>query len=113
MAGTKGKGSSCAFTEAILRVHGYRTGFYSSPHLISVRERIRIDGKSISEHEFSRYFWQVYNLLDQRKENDNDMPQYFKFLTILMFHVFVKAKVDVAILEVCIILLLLFFFFKN
>lgn len=100
VAGTKGKGSTCAFTEKILHEHGFRTGFYSSPHLVSVRERFRINCQSISEMEFSRHFWHVYNTLDQLKENNSDMPQYFKFLTILMFHIFIKANVDVAILEV-------------
>ncbi|XP_058809801.1 folylpolyglutamate synthase, mitochondrial-like isoform X2 [Phymastichus coffea] len=100
VAGTKGKGSTCAFVETILRAHGFCTGFFSSPHLISVRERIRINGKSLNETEFTRQFWQVYKALDQKKEHENDMPQYFKFLTILMFHVFIKTNIDVAILEV-------------
>uniref|UniRef100_F1LG17 Folylpolyglutamate synthase n=1 Tax=Ascaris suum TaxID=6253 RepID=F1LG17_ASCSU len=45
VSGTKGKGSTCAFTESILRRLGYKTGFYSSPHLVHVRERIRINGR--------------------------------------------------------------------
>lgn len=44
VAGTKGKGSTCAMVESMLRASGYRTGLYTSPHLIDVRERIRIDG---------------------------------------------------------------------
>ncbi|XP_014215141.1 folylpolyglutamate synthase, mitochondrial [Copidosoma floridanum] len=100
VAGTKGKGSCCAFVEAILREHGFRTGFYSSPHLVSVRERIRINGQPIGELDFSRHFWHVFGTLDRLKDDEQDMPQYFKFLTILMFHMFVKANVDVAILEV-------------
>lgn len=100
VAGTKGKGSTCAFTETILRQHGFSTGFFSSPHLISVRERIRINGEPISQAYFTHSFWKVYRRLEQNREHESDMPTYFKFLTILMFHVFLEANVDVAIVEV-------------
>jgi len=100
VAGTKGKGSTCAFTEAILRQHGYRTGFFSSPHLVSVRERIRLNGVPISQLHFAHYFWNVYRSLYEKREHESDMPTYFKFLTILMFHVFLEANIDVAIIEV-------------
>jgi len=100
VAGTKGKGSTCAFTETILRQHGYRTGFFSSPHLVSVRERIRLNGVPISQLHFAHYFWNVYRNLYQKREHDSDMPTYFKFLTILMFHIFLEANIDVAIIEV-------------
>ena len=59
VSGTKGKGSTCAFTESILRHHGFKTGFFSSPHLIEVRERIRIAGEPISKRKFTDYFWKV------------------------------------------------------
>uniref|UniRef100_A0A8C2AGG0 Folylpolyglutamate synthase n=1 Tax=Cyprinus carpio TaxID=7962 RepID=A0A8C2AGG0_CYPCA len=59
VTGTKGKGSTCAFTEQILRNYGFRTGFYSSPHLVQVRERIRINGQPIGKELFTKYFWQV------------------------------------------------------
>ncbi|TGZ56924.1 Folylpolyglutamate synthase [Temnothorax longispinosus] len=100
VAGTKGKGTTCAFTEAILRQHGFSTGFFSSPHLVSVRERIRLNGEPISQSHFARSFWTVYRRLEQKREHESDMPTYFKFLTILMFHVFLEANVDVAIIEV-------------
>jgi folylpolyglutamate synthase/dihydropteroate synthase len=49
--------------ESILRTHGAKTGFFSSPHLISPRERIRINGRSISEEAFAHYFWHVWDTL--------------------------------------------------
>ncbi|XP_066588218.1 folylpolyglutamate synthase, mitochondrial-like [Prorops nasuta] len=100
VAGTKGKGSTCAFAESILRHHGFTTGFFSSPHLVTVRERIRINGEPISKSMFTEYFWKVYKKLDESKQNDMDMPMYFKFLTILMFHIFYDLKLDVIVVEV-------------
>ncbi|KAM9450941.1 folylpolyglutamate synthase, mitochondrial isoform 1-T1 [Clarias gariepinus] len=101
VTGTKGKGSTCAFTEKILRSYGFRTGFYSSPHLVQVRERIRVNGCPIGKDLFTKYFWQVYSRLDESKDaHGGSMPAYFRFLTILAFHVFLQEKVDVAIIEV-------------
>uniref|UniRef100_W5MDF7 tetrahydrofolate synthase n=1 Tax=Lepisosteus oculatus TaxID=7918 RepID=W5MDF7_LEPOC len=97
VTGTKGKGSTCAFTERILRNCGLRTGFYSSPHLVQVRERIRINGQPISKELFTKYFWQVYGRLDETKDSHyGSMPAYFRFLTILAFHVFLQEKVLMA-----------------
>uniref|UniRef100_A0A3Q1B4S8 Folylpolyglutamate synthase n=1 Tax=Amphiprion ocellaris TaxID=80972 RepID=A0A3Q1B4S8_AMPOC len=101
VTGTKGKGSTCAFTEQILRSYGFRTGFYSSPHLVQVRERIRINGQPIGKELFTKYFWQVYGRLDETKDaHGGTMPAYFRFLTILAFHVFLQEKVDLAVIEV-------------
>lgn len=100
VAGTKGKGSTCAYAESILREHNFKTGFFSSPHLVTVRERIRINGLPISEALFTKYFWKIYRRLNDAKEHESDMPMYFKFLTIVMFHIFLDENVDVAIIEV-------------
>uniref|UniRef100_A0A672UXC4 Folylpolyglutamate synthase n=1 Tax=Strigops habroptila TaxID=2489341 RepID=A0A672UXC4_STRHB len=101
VTGTKGKGSVCAFTECILRSYGLKTGFYSSPHLVQVRERIRINGQPISKELFSKYFWLVYNRLEETKDPARgSMPAYFRFLTIMAFHVFLQEKVDLAVVEV-------------
>ncbi|XP_036383632.1 folylpolyglutamate synthase, mitochondrial-like isoform X1 [Megalops cyprinoides] len=101
VAGTKGKGSTCAFTEKILRNYGFRTGFFSSPHLVQVRERIRINGEPISKELFTKYFWQVHEQLDATKDSHGGaMPSYFIFLTVLAFHVFLQEKVDLAVIEV-------------
>lgn len=100
VSGTKGKGSTCSQVESILRAHGYRTGFFSSPHLVSVTERIRLDGVPISSSNFTTYFWKIYNSLLDSREHPRDLPAYFNFLTILALEVFLREKVDVAIVEV-------------
>ncbi|XP_031569550.1 folylpolyglutamate synthase, mitochondrial-like [Actinia tenebrosa] len=101
VSGTKGKGSTCAFSESILQSSGYKTGFYSSPHLIEVRERIRINGKALSKDLFTKYFFDCWDNLQETKEShDGKMPAYFRFLTLMSFYVFLEEKVDVAIVEV-------------
>ncbi|NXG53477.1 FOLC protein, partial [Psilopogon haemacephalus] len=73
----------------------------SSPHLVQVRERIRINGQPISRELFSKYFWLVYNRLEETKDPAHaSMPAYFRFLTIMAFHVFLQEKVDLAVVEV-------------
>ncbi|XP_057982667.1 folylpolyglutamate synthase isoform X2 [Malania oleifera] len=100
VAGTKGKGSTCTFCEAILRECGFRTGLFTSPHLIDVRERFRINGLDISEDMFLHYFWDCWNLLKEKVTDDLPMPPLFQFLTVLAFKIFISEKVDVAIIEV-------------
>ncbi|KAF5737677.1 folylpolyglutamate synthase-like isoform X1 [Tripterygium wilfordii] len=100
VAGTKGKGSTCTFCEAILRACGLQTGLFTSPHLIDVTERFRINGSDISEDKFLQYFWDCWNQLKENVSEDLPMPPLFQFLTILAFKVFVCEQVDVAIIEV-------------
>ncbi|XP_037963877.2 folylpolyglutamate synthase, mitochondrial isoform X1 [Plutella xylostella] len=100
IAGTKGKGSTSAMCESILRHHGYSTGFFSSPHLVSVCERIRLNGEVISKDKFADYFHGLYELLETSKRHEGDMPKYFSFLTVMAYNIFLQEKVDVAIVEV-------------
>eukprot|EP00111_Clytia_hemisphaerica_P004448 TCONS_00012724-protein len=101
VSGTKGKGSVCAFCESILRQYGLKTGFYSSPHLVEVGERIRINGKPLDRDLFTKYFFQLYDRLSETAvEHDGVMPGYFRFLTLMAFHVYLQENVDVAVLEV-------------
>ncbi|KAF6124410.1 folylpolyglutamate synthase [Phyllostomus discolor] len=102
VTGTKGKGSTCAFTERILRSYGLKTGFFSSPHLVQVRERIRINGQPISPELFTKHFWRLYHHLEETKDSSScvSMPSYFRFLTLMAFHVFLQEKVDLAVVEV-------------
>lgn len=100
VAGTKGKGSTCTFTESILRNCGFRTGLFTSPHLIDIRERYRLDGVNISEEKFLTYFWWCWNRFKENTGDKIPMPPLFRFLCLLSFKIFIAEQVDVAILEV-------------
>ncbi|ORX91571.1 FolC bifunctional protein [Basidiobolus meristosporus CBS 931.73] len=108
VTGTKGKGSTCALSESILRnMHGdkhIKTGLFTSPHLIEVRERIRINGSPIDKDSFTRYFYECWERLEETRDKALDdqpsRPSYFRFLNLMAYHIFMQEKVDVAILEV-------------
>ncbi|KAI9102126.1 hypothetical protein K1719_023636 [Acacia pycnantha] len=100
VAGTKGKGSTCTFTESILRNCGFHTGLFTSPHLVDVRERFRLDGVEICEEKFLAYFWWCYDRLKEKTDENIPMPPYFRFLALLAFKIFAAEQVDVAIMEV-------------
>ncbi|MGB0389696.1 MAG: bifunctional folylpolyglutamate synthase/dihydrofolate synthase, partial [Ardenticatenaceae bacterium] len=95
VAGTKGKGSTSAMIERVLRAAGYRTGLYTSPHLHDPRERLRVDGQPISEESF---IGQVQRL----RQHINEMGEVttFEALTAMAFVWFVESEVDVVVLEV-------------
>ncbi|KAK0242590.1 Mur ligase [Armillaria nabsnona] len=106
ITGTKGKGSTSAFTSSILQ-HArpeWKIGLYTSPHLVAVRERIRVNGEPISEEQFTKYFFEIWEKLeknDTRKhESTPAKPGYFRYLTLLAFHAFLDMKVDATVLEV-------------
>jgi dihydrofolate synthase/folylpolyglutamate synthase len=95
IAGTKGKGSTAAFSESMVRAAGYRTGLYTSPHLHSFRERIRIGGDLISEED-------VVRLTEQIKPHlaGIDGLTAFEVITAIAFYAFAEAGIEVAVLEV-------------
>ncbi|KAG0466592.1 hypothetical protein HPP92_018172 [Vanilla planifolia] len=99
VAGTKGKGSTCVFTESILRSCGFHTGLFTSPHLIDVRE-VPIGWDGCVRGEISGILWWCWDTLQERATDNMPMPTYFRFLALLAFKIFVEEQVDVAILEV-------------
>lgn len=102
IAGTNGKGSTSATLASILQTAGYRTGLYTSPHLIRVNERIRIDGIDISDDDFARFYFKVDDtarrLVDEGKLPAP--PSFFEMMTALAFVAFAEIGVDIAVLEV-------------
>ncbi|BEI89097.1 uncharacterized protein CcaverHIS019_0204590 [Cutaneotrichosporon cavernicola] len=105
ITGTKGKGSTSAFTERILRSQiGGKVGLYTSPHLCAVRERIRVNGEPLSEDDFAKYFFEVWERLEADPKTLTDhtpvFPIYFRLLTLLAFHAFLSMGVDATVLEV-------------
>lgn len=95
VAGTNGKGSVCAMIDSIARAHGLRTGLYTSPHLVSFRERIRVNGQMIPEMEVSTRLSILQNLISQLKFQ----PTFFEITTVLGLCFFADCQLDLMILE--------------
>lgn len=99
-AGTKGKGSTCAMIASILAEHGLRTGLYTSPHLISYRERMRVNGRPIAAKSFAQHVAQVREAIEKRrKKSPREFRTTFEILTAAAFLEFRDKKVDVAVVE--------------
>jgi dihydrofolate synthase/folylpolyglutamate synthase len=95
VAGTNGKGSVCAMIDSICRAQGYRTGLFTSPHLVTFRERIRVDGEMISENAVANGLTTIRDLVADWDPH----PTFFEVTTALALKYFSEAKIDVAILE--------------
>lgn len=99
VAGTNGKGSVCAYLQAILMAEGKRTGFFTSPHLVSVNERIRIDNIQIDNETFLKVFRKVLKIVRQMVEDGIEHPSYFEFLFGMGMTAFAETDVEYIILE--------------
>lgn len=102
IAGTKGKGSTAAMLESILRAAGLKTGLYTSPHLHTYRERIRVNGELISEIDFARGVGEIQSPMNPLLAQHSDFESFttFEVMTALALNYFARAQVDTAILEV-------------
>ncbi|MFL5377409.1 MAG: bifunctional folylpolyglutamate synthase/dihydrofolate synthase [Myxococcales bacterium] len=98
VAGTNGKGSTCAFAEASLRAAGLRTGLYTSPHLIHFCERIRVSGTPISEERAADLFEEILGKVPWALEDEG--LTFFEIATLMAFLEFTRSEVDVAVVEV-------------
>ena len=98
VAGTNGKGSTCAMIEAGLRAANIRTGLFTSPHLIEPTERIQIDGTPVSPEQFQRAFTIVHEIAE--KLDLDCHPTYFETVTAMGFWLFREMRVQTAVVEV-------------
>ena len=93
VAGTNGKGSTCHTLAAVLQSQGYRTGLYTSPHLVDFRERMRVNGEMIPQQD-------VIDFVARYRDMDLGVtPSFFELTTIMAFDFFARRKVDIAVIE--------------
>ena len=99
VAGTNGKGSTCAFLTSVLREAGYSCGLFTSPHLVVINERFQINEKNIDDDVFLDAFSKVKALADELVKEGNYHPTYFEFLFLMGMVIFADANVDYVVLE--------------
>ena len=102
IAGTNGKGSTCAVLESILRSSGLKVGMFTSPHLLYLGERVQVDRMPISKLDLLRFVKKIRTVADSEFSSGDkaEYPSFFEFMTALAFLYFAEQNVDVAIIEV-------------
>ena len=102
IAGTNGKGSTAATLASILRASGLKTGLYTSPHLIRINERIRVNGAEISDDDFARLHGEVDRVAEKLVERGELpwRPSFFEMMTAIAFLHFAQERIEIAVLEV-------------
>ncbi len=102
IAGTNGKGSTAATLASILRASGLKTALYTSPHLVRINERIRLDGQAISDDDFALVH-DVVGRTAERLVSEGDLPwhpSFFEILTAMAFEYFARSRPEIVVLEV-------------
>ena len=102
VAGTNGKGSTAATLASILKASGLKTGLYTSPHLVRINERIRLNGEPIADDEFA-VLHDVVDRTAERLVSEGDLPwhpSFFEMLTAMAFEYFARSRPDMVVLEV-------------
>lgn len=107
IAGTKGKGTTSAYTAALLQAYGFKVGLFTSPHLTDVRERILVDNRLLSCDVFAQHFFDFREKYDALKISESQLDRetasranFFRFMFLLCLYIFDKEQVEVAVMEV-------------
>ncbi|WZZ02202.1 hypothetical protein YC2023_074530 [Brassica napus] len=99
VAGTKGKGSTSAFLSNVLRAGGYSVGCYSSPHILSIKERISCNGEPVFASTLNDLFYSIRPIIDQSIQEEDGSLSHFEILTGIAFSLFAKENVEIAVIE--------------
>lgn len=99
VAGTNGKGSVCGFLEAILRARGKSTGVFTSPHLLRINERIRINGEDVSDETFAAACSRVRKAVDRIVKEGGEPPSFFEILFLMALLIFKEQKPEICVIE--------------
>ena len=99
VAGTNGKGSTCAYLASMLTAGGCRTGLFTSPHLVKINDRFRIDGEIMADEDFVDSFLTVKKVIDEAAKDGYAHPSYFETLFLMGVDYYYKKKVDYLVLE--------------
>jgi dihydrofolate synthase/folylpolyglutamate synthase len=101
ITGTNGKGSTAAMLEAIFRTAGWRTGLYTSPHLVRLGERVQVNRQILTEAEIIAYTNELRPLAEEiSRFSPDDHPSFFEFMTAMAFLQFARKKCDISLIEV-------------
>ncbi len=99
VAGTNGKGSVCAYLASMLQEGGYSCGLFTSPHLVSMNERFRVNGEMMDDASFVRLFGKVKQVIDEFAAEGREHPSYFEILFVVGMLYFKEKQVEYAVLE--------------
>lgn len=99
VAGTNGKGSVCAFLDSMLRAAGKKTGLFTSPHLITTSERMKVDGQDISQEQFAAIFDELLAVVKERQKEGNPHPTYFEWLYLMAMIWFGRCGIEYGVIE--------------
>ena len=99
VAGTNGKGSVCAYLDAMLRAEGKSTGLFTSPHLVKMNERIVLNGKQISDEDFCEVFEETMQAVRRMQDAGLEHPTFFEFLFAMAMKAYDRAGMEYIVLE--------------